>query len=213
MPRQRTIQTNFTGGEFSPRLYGRPDLDAYANGAAELLNFMVLPQGGATRRPGTYYVTRTKLDLRVRLIPFTVSTIAAYVVVLGPNTARFIRNRGLVVDGSGNPVELATPWGAGDLQALRWAQSADTLLITHRSYAPQAITRTAANRFSIAPVNFQNGPYLPDNTGDVGTAGGSASLTMPETGTQVTDIGNAGGDAGAGGGDGGGGDGGGAGGE
>lgn len=199
MPRIRPIQTNFTGGEFSPRLFGRPDLDAYSSGAAELLNFLVLPQGGITRRAGTYFAGLVKNSAnRVRLVPFTVSNISAYMVELGPNYARFYRNRAPVVGASGLPIELATPWGAADLPALRWAQSADTLLVTHRSYPPQAITRTSASAFSIAPVNFQNGPYLPDNTGDVGTAGGSAGATAAETGTAEPDM--SGGDSGGGGG-------------
>jgi uncharacterized membrane protein YgcG len=209
MPRARPIQTNFTGGEFSPRLLGRPDLDAYANGAATLLNFLVLPQGGATRRPGSYYVAPVKAAAnRARLIPFTVSSIAAYVIELGPLYARFYRNRGRVVDGSGNPVELVTPWPAGVLQYLRWAQSADVLIVTHSGYAPQQISRTAAGAFSIAPVNFQNGPYQPENTGDVGTAGGSGSTSGTDAGTATADPGgtsdNGGGGDGGGGGAGGG---------
>ena len=186
MPRQRTIQTNFSGGEFSPRLFGRPDLDAWANGAATMLNFLVLPQGGATRRPGSYYVAGVKTNTdRVRLIPFTVSSIAAYVIELGPLYARFYRNRGQVMDGTGAPIELVTPWAADDLQALRWAQSADVLVVTHKNYAPQQISRTSESVFTIAPVNFQNGPYQPENTGDVGTAGGSGTSSGSESGTAV----------------------------
>ena len=208
MPRARPIQTNFTGGEFSPRLLGRPDLDAYANGAATLLNFLVLPQGGATRRPGSYYVAPVKAAAnRVRLIPFTVSSIAAYVIELGPLYARFYRNRGRVVDGSNVPVELVTPWPADVLQYLRWAQSADVLIVTHSSYAPQQISRTAAGAFSIAPVNFQNGPYQPENTGDVGTAGGMGDTSGADVAAPVPSADDGGG--GGGGGDGGGGGGGG----
>ncbi len=38
MARRRTHKTGFTAGEISPRLLGRGDLRAYANGAAKLRN-------------------------------------------------------------------------------------------------------------------------------------------------------------------------------
>ncbi len=43
----------FVSGEISRELYGRVDVAHYQNGAAELTNVMVDPQGGARRRPGT----------------------------------------------------------------------------------------------------------------------------------------------------------------
>ena len=60
MARVSTIVTNFQSGEFSPRLEGRIDLQKYASGAQELTNMLVFPQGGVTRRPGTYYAGSSK---------------------------------------------------------------------------------------------------------------------------------------------------------
>ena len=54
MGRARTIQTNFAGGELSPRMAGRVDLDQYQAGAQELTNLLVQTQGGITRRSGSY---------------------------------------------------------------------------------------------------------------------------------------------------------------
>ena len=47
--------TNFTAGQLSKRMKGRVDYAKYFNGCDELLNMVVMPQGGATRRPGTLY--------------------------------------------------------------------------------------------------------------------------------------------------------------
>jgi len=44
---------NFTSGEVSPKLGGRPDLGIYHTGVNRLENFLALIQGGITRRPGT----------------------------------------------------------------------------------------------------------------------------------------------------------------
>ncbi|MDJ0950919.1 MAG: discoidin domain-containing protein [Alphaproteobacteria bacterium] len=62
------FQTNFTSGEQSAELRGRTDITHYYNGAEYLRNVVVLPQGGARRRPGSTYRDRvmrqlTKLDL------------------------------------------------------------------------------------------------------------------------------------------------------
>ena len=48
----RLMQESFTSGEISPLLHARVDLARYMTGLAELKNFIVLPQGGVTRRPG-----------------------------------------------------------------------------------------------------------------------------------------------------------------
>ena len=37
MPRITAVQTNFTAGALSPRLYGRVDIDRYRNAADSLL--------------------------------------------------------------------------------------------------------------------------------------------------------------------------------
>lgn len=52
MPRLRTVQTNVTSGELDPLLFARQDVKHYYNGAQYLRNLMVIPQGGAVRRPG-----------------------------------------------------------------------------------------------------------------------------------------------------------------
>jgi len=52
MTRINTLKTNFSAGELSPRLAGRPDLAAYRDGARRLRNVTVHPTGGLSRRPG-----------------------------------------------------------------------------------------------------------------------------------------------------------------
>lgn len=94
MPRLSTIQTNFTAGELSPLLYGRTDLAKYANGAKTLLNAVVQPHGGVTRRPGTRFVAMAKDDAQLsRLVPFQFSTEQAYVLEFGEKSLRFFRNQ------------------------------------------------------------------------------------------------------------------------
>jgi hypothetical protein len=176
----RPIQTNFTAGELSPRMRGRVDLEQYNNAAADLTNFIVLPQGGITRRPGTHFTTSVKVQAsRARLVPFVVSDLTAYVLELGANYIRFNRNRGPVLDTSGVPLELPTPYAVADLRSLRFAASADDCYITHGSHAPMKLARTSADTFTLATVAFANGPFDTENTGDIGAAAATAASTNP----------------------------------
>lgn len=145
MPLARPVQTNFTAGEVSPRLHGRVDLEQYANGAAELLNMVVLPQGGATRRSGSQFVAEQKDQTkRVKLVPFRVSSRVAYVMEVGDGYIRFYRNRGVLADAGGDPIEVETTYTEVELRELRFTQSVDVLFVTHVNHRPAKITRVLA---------------------------------------------------------------------
>jgi hypothetical protein len=62
MARGTDLRTNLTAGELDPALYGRTDLKNYFNAAKRIRNALVVPQGGAKRRPGTRYVAETVRD-------------------------------------------------------------------------------------------------------------------------------------------------------
>jgi hypothetical protein len=57
MARFREMINNFLGGEVSPRVFGRTDLDGFKNTCETLENFIPVPQGGALRRSGTIFVS------------------------------------------------------------------------------------------------------------------------------------------------------------
>jgi hypothetical protein len=142
MPQARPIQTNFTSGELSERMRGRVDLEQYNNGAAELFNFRVLPQGGAARRDGSYYVAAQKdMTKRVVMRSFRVSPAVAYVIEFGEGYARFFRNRAPLLDGTGAPIEVVTPYTEAELRELRFVQSVDVLYVAHANHQPRKITR------------------------------------------------------------------------
>lgn len=111
-------QTNFTAGELSPLLHGRGDLAKYANGAAELTNMLVLPHGGATRRPGTRFVSEAGGNGgAVRLAPFRFSTEQAYVLEFGERSLRIYRDGGRIEAGA---VSAAISNGGFDATVAGW---------------------------------------------------------------------------------------------
>ena len=78
---------------------GRTDFAKYFNGATNIENFVVLPHGPVTRRPGTYFVSEIKTSsAKTRLIPFTFSTEQTYVLELGNNYIRFFKDSGQIVE-------------------------------------------------------------------------------------------------------------------
>ncbi len=161
------IQTSFVSGELSPRLLGRIDFEKYGSGCSELTNFVVLPQGGITNRPGLEYIAESKTSAkRCRLVPFQYSTTQSYILEFGERYIRFYANGGQVTSG-GNPVEVQTSYFEEDLPYLRFAQSADVLYICHSKYPPTKLSRTSPTSFSLEAVSWTWPIFNSENTSDV----------------------------------------------
>lgn len=78
-------QNVLNGGEISPLLRGRVDQPRYSTGAREMSNFVPMPQGGVTRRPGTRYLG-TALGDDGRLVPFVFSATQGRMLEFGDRT-------------------------------------------------------------------------------------------------------------------------------
>ena len=124
-------QTNFTGGELSPRLLGRTDLKKYNTGARELLNALVQVHGGYIRRSGTRFLNEVKDTTRLTLLnEFQFSTEQTYILEIGHLYIRFYRDRGQLKF-AGVPTEIVTTYTETELRSLKYEQSNDVLYITH----------------------------------------------------------------------------------
>ena len=118
MARSAPSISAFVSGELSPRLEGRVTLEKYQTGLADLTNMIVLPQGGATRRPGTEFVGEVKSSsVKNRLIPFQYKTTDTYVLVFGNQTMRVIRNGSQVLNSTSKTISGATKASPGVLTA------------------------------------------------------------------------------------------------
>lgn len=116
MSRASNLQTNFTAGELSPRLGARVDVSKYNNGCFLLQNFMVIPQGGVTRRPGTKYVAATKYSNKAtRLLPFKFSTSQNYILEMGDLYFRFFKDNGQIITSGVLAWVTATVYAVGAL--------------------------------------------------------------------------------------------------
>ena len=167
----------FNGGELSPFLDARTDIDKYRSGCQELENFIPTPYGGVMRRPGLQYVSDAKEDeTRCRLIPFVFSETTRYVVELGEEYARVYNADDLsVVDG------LVTPYVEADLREVQFVQVNDIMYFAHQSYPVQKLTRTGVSSFTWTEVVWDYPPFMDFNTTDTtvsASASAGASITL-----------------------------------
>jgi len=118
-----TRQLSFSGGEVSPALYGRVDLQKYQSGLKTLSNFVVARHGGLFNRAGFQFVGEIKDSTYVcRLVKFVFNNDQTYMLEFGHLTMRVIRNGAYLSDltktitavSSANPA-VVTYSGADDI--------------------------------------------------------------------------------------------------
>jgi len=197
MARANYNQTNFTAGEISKHMYGRPDVDRYANALKEAYNALILPQGPITKCPGTRFVAEVKDSTKqTRLVSFTFNVTQTYILEFGDGYIRFFTNEGVLESSPGVPYEIVSPYVEADLFELKFTQTADILYIVHGSYPPKKLSRVSALSWTITNLDFLDGPFLPINTttttitnsaaGGIGTA---VTLTASTAIFAATDVG------------------------
>ena len=142
------IQNVLNGGEITPLMRGRIDQPRYGTGCREMLNFVPMPQGGVTRRPGTRFLGMAKGD-RGRLVPFVFSATQGRILEFGDKTLRVWLPDGRLVQS-----EFSSPYAAADLPALRFAQSADVIYFAHPDYAPCKLSRYADDDWRWTALTF-----------------------------------------------------------
>lgn len=104
------IQTNFSGGEVSPSLFGRTDLEKYHIGASTIRNLFINYRGGASSRAGLKYILMckqaapniggTSTQYPPRDIEFQFSINQGFVLEFGDQYMRVKSNGAYVVESS-----------------------------------------------------------------------------------------------------------------
>ena len=164
MPRTTLALTSFVSGELGAKLDGRTDFNKYATGAKTLENFLVHPQGSATRRVGTQFIAEVKNSAaKTRLIPFEFSTVQTYVLEFGNQYMRVYKDKGQVQSG-GSAFEISTPYLTAELFDIKFSQSADVMYICHPNHSARKLSRTGHTAWTLTEIDFTDGPYLSENT-------------------------------------------------
>jgi hypothetical protein len=192
MGKQLLSIPSFTAGEMSDSMQGRTDFAKYFSAASRIENFVVLPHGPITRRPGTYFVAEVKTSsAKTRLIPFSFSTEQTYVLEFGNQYIRFYKDDGQITSG-GSAYEIASPYTTAQLFDLKFAQSADVMYVCNENHPVKKLSRTGHTSWTLADVDFTDGPYLDSNTSSTtmtpsGTTG-SITITASSSAFVSTDV-------------------------
>jgi hypothetical protein len=89
---------NFVGGEVSPLMAARNDIELLQKSLAWAQNFIILPQGGASYRPGTRCIGLTKGMKVGTLIPFQFNAADAIVLANTEENMRFYRDSAVILN-------------------------------------------------------------------------------------------------------------------
>lgn len=162
---QTPIITSWLRGEFSPKMFGRTDLEAYAHGAAKIENWLIIPQGGLTKRPGSVYLGDAAANSGCRLIPWVVHDGLAYVLECTNNLITIWKVTSTTISKLGSPA--ATTYTAAQLHEIQFAQDNTGVYLAHQSHPPKKLELTGTDSFTFGNVSFSG------NAGDVPFSGGA----------------------------------------
>ena len=194
MPRTTLALTSFVSGEFSSKLDGRTDFAKYQTSCKTLENFLIHPQGAATRRVGTQFISEIKNSTKkTRLIPFEFSTTQTYILEFGNQYIRFYKDKGQILSG-GSAYEISSPYLEAELFDIKFAQSADVMYLVHPNHETSKLSRTGHTSWSLDEVEFTDGPYLAVNTTSTtmspsATTGNGITITASANTFVSTDVG------------------------
>lgn len=172
------LQSAFTGGEISPEVANRVDLDKYQFALLQARNCLVRPYGPIYRRPGMMYVASAKYsDKQAIIVPFNGADNTDYLLEIGDKYIRVYKN------GSYLNVEITTPFGAADLPNLRFTQSADVMFIASGTYPVKQLARYSDTDwrfgdFEITDMYFDDSIISSSENATITPSGRTGSVTL-----------------------------------
>lgn len=179
----RKLKTSFTGGEYSPALRARVDLEKYSTGLKVATNCFVHPHGGVSNRAGFELVSYARQEGDTVQIPFiaSIETGETYGLLFSAGRITFVRNGAPVYeaeasgftpsDSSGDARFNKTAHGFADGDYVLWDD--DTNLTLHNRVFE--VDLVDADNFELL---FMDGTVLDYATVD---AGGSFTLSRRYT--------------------------------
>jgi len=153
------IQPAFTGGEISPDVASRIDIDKYQLALLQAQNAVIRPYGAVRKRPGLIYCGKTKYsNKKCMLYRFNFTVDISYLLEIGHQYIRIWRN------GTYLNVEIETPFQEDDLPKLRFVQSVDVLYICSGNYPVLKLARYADTDWRLSAIDWSYPAFGDINT-------------------------------------------------
>ncbi len=151
----------FNGGEISPQMALRSDMDVYARSCSTLTNFDVLPTGGITRRRGMRYFADALPDSI--LIPFKYDEATVYLVEIAPDSLRIWD-----IDSATpiTPASSSAPFHFDSLSSISYLQINSILIICSPSTPVLQLKMNGVNDFALSPFQFKCPPWQTEDFQD-----------------------------------------------
>ena len=167
----RILRQSFSGGEISPQLYGRFDLEKFTQAVEVSENFITLPHGPAINRAGFRFVHEVKnSNSFTRLIPFNFSSTQTFAIELGAGYFRFHTQGGTLLTPTLLPYEVENPYLEADLPLIKYSSDGDVITFVHKNYPPSELTRISNLNWTFTPVEFVSKTLAPASCSVVATS-------------------------------------------
>lgn len=156
----------FNGGEISPAMSLRSDMDTYSRSCTTLTNFDVLPTGGITRRRGMRHLTPALPSPSI-LIPYTYSESTTYLIELAAGTLLIHDTEtGAILREFHAADMLDAHWNYPDLTQVTWLQINSLLLICSPSSPVMQLKMYSDGSFDFEPFEFASPPWQSEDLQD-----------------------------------------------
>jgi hypothetical protein len=170
---------NFSNGVLDPALHQNVNLELWHSALNECFNFIVLPKGGISRRPGTRFIGEVRDSTKVvRLIPFKTAD-QEYILVFNDQYMQVIKNGEFVETSPSVRYELAVSGMTSTiLSEVKYSQDGDKMLFTHQQMNVKILEYTSETSWTWGNVDFTSQVGVPIWSAtlpsfNIGTGGGT----------------------------------------
>lgn len=168
----RITQNTFAGGEITPALCARNDIQKYSSALKTLRNGFIRQEGCISNRSGLQFVGEVKNSAKtVRLIPFVFNKEQSYIIEFGEYYCRFIKDGGYIIYPAdyenqqlrGQIVEIPTPYKQDELKYIAYQQVKDILTLVHLNHPPKQLERHSHYNWVLTNILFKPSINPPSN--------------------------------------------------
>lgn len=154
-------RVSFAGGEIGRALRARTDLARYQISVEAMENYVVMVEGGATRRPGSIFVNTVWSEPSPSLlIPFRFTATDSYMIVLSGSIMQFIRNGAYVINpGTGLPFQLGTAFLDVDIPNIRTVARGNVIFLASGRLTIQVLIRVGLTSWTQRVFLAKGGPF------------------------------------------------------
>lgn len=142
------IRVAFNGGELSPQVQMRADLDVFSRGCKCVENFDIGQAGGVARRRGFRRFAQAQ-SVASRLFVYRYSNSESYLVEVGEDEVRVYSNQGELV------WQVESAWSAPEIRELRTVQLNNMLLFVCASVPPVQLVCDADGAWSLSLYTYK----------------------------------------------------------